>query len=324
MSRRLVSAVPPIVLVGILVILPALGLSNFWISFGVQLFIWITLATSWNLFSGYAGYPSFGHGVFYGLGVYTVATLLTKTSLPFLLVVLAAGLLAGLVALVVGMIIFLSAQFRGDIFGLATLALAFVAATIISNVSYIDGGTGVFVTVSIDSWVLQAGTTGLYVLALGLATSTNLIAWLIDRGRWGRALRAIRDDEGVAEGLGVATYWYKVWTFALSAGLAGLAGAPQAIFLGYLEVRTVFALAVTLFVLMMAILGGMTAWYGPLIGATAVTALQQYLIGQGQAEMNQILLGAFMIGVILLAPQGIAGELQRRLGARRSDEPVGL
>ncbi len=219
-----------------------------------------------------------------------------------------------LIAAVVGLAIFSSPRFRGDIFGLVTLALTFVVATIVGNTPAIDGGSGVFVRGGTE--VFGGGPDGLYRLALVLAAGTVVVAWAIARARWGRGLAAIRDDEHVAEGLGVPTYRYKVGTFALSAGLAGLAGAPQALFLGYVEVGTTFALSVPLFVIMMAILGGMTTWYGPLIGAIAVTALQQYLIGLAQAEVNQIILGAILVVLILVWPRGVGGEIQRRTAAR--------
>ncbi|CAN5720701.1 branched-chain amino acid ABC transporter permease [soil metagenome] len=303
------------VVVIVLATMPFVGVSSFWITFGLQLLIWVILAVSWNLFSGFGGYPSFGHGVFYGAGIYTTAVLVARFNLPILLPIALSGIVAAGIAFVVGLAIFTSPRFRGDIFGLVTLALTFVVATVVANTPAIDGGSGVFARGG-EGDLLGGGPDGLYLLALIIAVVTVAAAWGIARSRWGRALAAIRDDEHVAEGLGVPTYWYKVATFSLSAGLAGLAGAPQALFLGYVEVGTTFALSVPLFVIMMAILGGMTTWYGPVIGAVAVTVLQQYLIGQGRAEVNQIILGVVLVVLILIWPQGIGGEIQRRTAAR--------
>lgn len=300
--------------VAALMFVPTMG--SFWTTFGLQLCIWIVLAVSWNVFSGFGGYPSFGHGVFYGAGVYTVATLVTRTDWPFAVVLVAAGVVPAAIAALLGAAIFSSPRFRGDIFGLVTLALTFVVATIVSNTPAIDGGSGVFVRGSAE--VFGGGTEGLYWLALVLAAGTVAVSWAIARARWGRGLAAIRDDEHVAEGLGVPTYRYKVATFALSAGLAGLAGAPQALFLGYIESGTTFALSVSLFVIMMAILGGMTTWYGPLIGAIAVTALQEYLLGMASAQVNQIILGSILVVLILAWPRGVGGEIQRRVAAKEA------
>lgn len=320
MSRSLATpagvavAVAAVLVVAALMFLPLLG--SFWTSFGLQLCIWVVLAVSWNVFSGFSGYPSFGHGVFFGVGVYAAATLLTRTDLPFVVALAAAAAVPALLAATVGAAIFLSPRFKGDVFGLVTLALTFVVATIVANTPAIDGGSGVFVRGGTQ--VFGGGPDGLYRLALLLAAGTVVVSFMVARTRWGRGLAAIRDDEQVAEGLGVPTYRYKVVTFAVSAGLAGLAGVPEALFLGYVEVGTTFALSIPLFVIMMAILGGMTTWYGPLIGAVVVVALQEYLIGLGPAEVNQIVLGLVLVVLILLWPRGVGGEIERRTSPRGS------
>ncbi len=299
----------------VLVLVPILG-SSFALSFGFQFLIWITLAMSWSMFSGNSGYASFGHGVFFGIGTYAAAAMLRSTDLPFGAALVVAGLAAGALALVVGLAVFSSPRFAGDLFGLVTLAMAFIVMTVVSNTSFLDGGTGVFVREHTeDSWI-GGGNRNLFIVAALLAALTAAFAIAASTTRWGAALRSIRDEEAVAESLGVPTYRYKVATFAVTAMLAGLAGAPQAVFVGYVEVGAVFALHIPLFVIMMAILGGMARWWGPLIGAALVVILREALLGLGSPDLAQVIVGLSLVAVIALMPHGISG-FTARLGTAR-------
>jgi branched-chain amino acid transport system permease protein len=290
------------------VLVPTIG-SDYVIAFGFQFVTWIALALSWSLFSGNTGYASFGHGVFFGIGTYATAAMLRHTDVPFVVALAVAGLAAAALAVVVGLAVFSSPRFAGDLFGLITLAMAFIVITVVSNLAFLDGGTGVFVREqAVGTWI-GSSTGHLFVVGALIAAGTALLGLVAVSSRWGAALRSIRDDEAVAESLGVPTYRYKVWTFAASAGLAGLAGAPQAVFLGYVEVGAVFTLNIPLLVIMMTILGGITRWWGPLVGAASVVVVRELLLDIGSPELSQIILGAVFILVIALLPHGISGSI---------------
>jgi branched-chain amino acid transport system permease protein len=297
-------------------LLPVVSSSGYPLTLGFQFLVWVVLAVSWNVFSGSAGYPSFGHGVFFGVGIYTTSTLLNHTGLPLPVIIVLAGLVPAALAAVVGAAMFASPRFRGDLFGLVTLALAFVVATVVGNIDLIDGGRGVFIREAAAGTFLANEPVRLYLLALVLAVGTVALALAISRGRWGTALTAIRDDEAVAESLGVATYRYKVGTFALSAGLAGLVGAPQAVYLGYVEVGAVFALSIPLFVVIMAILGGTTTWYGPVLGAALIVGARELLLDLGDPDLAQIVIGLLLVAVIVALPTGLGGLASRRAQLR--------
>jgi branched-chain amino acid transport system permease protein len=293
-----------------IVVVPTVG-TSFAVTFGFQFLIWIALALSWSMFSGNSGYASFGHGVFFGIGTYTAAAMFRSTDMPFPVVLLVAGLVAGALALVVGVAVFSSPRFAGDLFGLITLAMAFIVMTVVSNVSFLDGGTGVFVREHTAGTWIGSNTRHLFIVAALLAGLAAVAAIATSTTRWGSALRSIRDDEAVAESLGVPTYRYKVVTFAVSGALAGLAGAPQAVYLGYVEVGAVFALNIPLFVIMMAILGGMTRWWGPVVGAAVVVSLREALLGLGSPELAQVIVGLSLVVVIAAMPHGISGFVSR-------------
>lgn len=291
-------------------VIRTLGAGDFWITLLLQICVWVTLAVSWNFFSGYTGYSSFGHGAFYGVGMYTTSTLMVQFSWPFLLTLPVAGLLAGLIAWVIGYIIFRLPQLRGELFSLLTLALTFIIATIVNNIDAIDGGRGVFLRGDGGGFASE-NNIGIYYVALVITLFTVYLSYYIYQSRWGQALFAIRDDEDVADGLGVPTFDYKVWTFAVSSCCVGMIGGTQAIFLGYLEAASVFSIVIPLLALMMAILGGSGVWYGPIIGAALITTLRQLLTSGETAIINQIIIGMVLILVILFLPEGLAGRWER-------------
>jgi len=298
-----------------LALVPALKLPAFYESFLYLVFFWISLATSWNILSGYAGYFSFGHAAFFGAGVYTTATLTATFNVPFLSSLPAAGLVAALLGSVIAAVVFRVRGVRGELFGLLTLAVTFVLSTIALN-TRLDGGPGVFLAAVPVPALFGTPATTLYHLALGVAFVSVFAALAIYRSRWGMGLFAIRDDEDVAEVLGVPTYRYKLAAFALSCFIAGLIGGIHAMFVTYVTVAETFAVGLAVDAIMMAALGGTRFWYGPALGAVIVTTLTQSLIGGESAVLNRALIGAILIAVIVFLPNGVAGGFRRR--ARRA------
>ena len=317
-ASRLAPALPLVVAGVALALVPALRLPAFYETFLYLVFFWVSLATSWNILSGYAGYFSFGHAAFFGAGVYATATLTTAFNVPFLWTLPAAGLVATLLGTAIAAVVFRVRGVRGELFGLLTLAVTFVLSTIALNTK-IDGGPGVFLAAVPIPTLLGAPATTLYHLALAVALLSAFAALAIYRSRWGMGLFAIRDDEDVAEVLGVPTYRYKLVAFALSCFIAGLIGGIHAMFVTYVTVAETFSVGLTVDAIMMAALGGTRFWYGPALGAVIVTALTQSLTGGESAVLNRALIGAILIVVIVFLPDGVAGGLPRR--ARRATAP---
>jgi len=314
-ASRLPPALPLVVVGVALALVPVLKLPAFYESFLYLVFFWVSLATSWNILSGYAGYFSFGHAAFFGAGVYTTATLATAFSVPFLWTLPLAGLVAALLGSAIAAVVFRVRGVRGELFGLLTLAVTFVLSTIALNTK-IDGGPGVFLAAVPIPTLLGAPATTLYHLALAVAFFSAFAALAIYRSRWGMGLFAIRDDEDVAEVLGVPTYRYKLVAFALSCFIAGLIGGIHAMFVTYVTVAETFSVGLAVDAIMMAALGGTRFWYGPALGAVIVTSLTQSLTGGESAILNRALIGAILIVVIVFLPDGVAGGLRRR--ARRA------
>src|SRR5262249_9680728 len=143
--------------------------------------------------------------------------------------------LAALLAAGIGGVIFRVKRLRGELFGLLTLAVTFVVATIVLN-TRIDGGPGVYLISVAVPRVVASPTGTIYLLGLALAVGAIATAYAVSRARLGLGLFAIHDDEDVAEVKGVPTFRYKLLAFVISAGIAGAAGGIQAVYVGYVTV----------------------------------------------------------------------------------------
>jgi branched-chain amino acid transport system permease protein len=294
-----------------LAVVPWLGLPAFYDALLYLILHWIVLATSWNILSGYTGYFSFGHGAFFGAGLYTSATLMARLEWPFLWTLPAAALVACVLGVAVGAVVFRVKGVRGEVFALLTLAVTFVLGTVIVNTP-IDGGNGVSLAAVPVPKLGPTPSSTFYLLALAAAALTLLVAWRISVSKLGAGLFAIHDDEDAAEVMGVPTYRYKLIALAVSCALAGVAGGIHALFLNYVTVGEVFTITVPLTVVLMSILGGSRHWAGPAVGAVFITLLLYSFTGSALAVAGKAVVGAILIAAILFMPEGILPRLLRR------------
>jgi branched-chain amino acid transport system permease protein len=296
----------------------ALGFPVFYLVLASSVLFWIGQATSWNVLSGYSGYFSFGQGAFVGLGAYTTAVLSGRHGVGFFLTLPLAAVLSVALALAVGALAFRLRSFRGEIFALLTLAVPFILAALARINDSIDGGQGIVVKVpEFPEWLGQFQDF-LYLLNLVVATAAVAFAFAIQHSRLGWALTAIRDDEDVAEGLGVATFRAKMLAIAASGLIGGLAGGIFALQIGFVTVESVFGLTIPLFVIVISVLGGRTHWLGPVIGGTVIVTLQDRLSAAGFEGWRLVILGAILAVLVVVAPNGLvalwpAAARRRRL-----------
>ncbi len=299
---------------------PWLGLPAFYESFLYLICHWIILAMSWNILSGYSGYFSFGHGVFFGVGMYTTAGLAGKLDWPFLATLPLAALIPAILGVLLGAVVFRVKAVRGELFALLTLAVTFVVATIIIN-TRIDGGPGVYLMAVSVPKLGPSQPSSMYLMVLIVAVITALIAYKVQQSKLGVGLFAIHDDEDVAEVMGVPTYRYKLLAFAISSALAGLAGGIHALFVQYVTVGETFNITVPLTVVLMSCLGGSRHWAGPAVGAVLITTMLYFFTAGNNPVMGKAIVGIVLIVVILFMPNGVMGFFLRRRAeqaARRS------
>lgn len=291
-------------------------------TFGVDTLIFVGAASAWNIFSGYSGYISLGHAVFFGCGAYTVAITARDWQLTgnvvFALLPL-AGLAAAVIAVPFGMI---ALRVQRHTFLVVTIAIFFIFELMAFNFSFTGGTTGV--AAPFLAW--QPGTYNdpFYYIALAIAVGTVGLSWVIRGSRFGLQLRAIRDDEGRARGLGVHTMRVKMAAFIVSAGVTGLIGGLWFYFITQVLPQSGFDPAFDLTVALMAFLGGLGTVSGPVLGALLIEPAQQYLTQQfTNAYLSQIALGALFLAVIVLLPRGVIPMAGEKMTWWRAQRPRG-
>jgi branched-chain amino acid transport system permease protein len=289
-----------------------IGFPLFYLAFLTTVLFWITQATSWNVLSGYSGYFSFGQAAYVGIGAYSTAVLFGRHGVNVYLAVLMAAGLCALLAGAIGALAFRLRSLRGEIFALLTLAVPFILAALARINNAIDGGQGIIVPVPDFPAGLGVFQDFLYLINLLVAGAAVAVAFAMQQSRFGWALTAIRDAEDVAEGLGVATFRYKLLALLASAVIGGVGGSIFALQIGFVAVDSVFHLTVPLFVIVMSVLGGRTHWFGPVVGVVLVVLLQDRLTASGLGRWQLIVLGAILIALVVLAPDGVYARLRAR------------
>jgi ABC-type branched-subunit amino acid transport system ATPase component/ABC-type branched-subunit amino acid transport system permease subunit len=291
----------------------ALEIPTFYLAFGSLVLFWVAQATSWNILSGYSGYFSFGQGAFFGIGVYASAVLTVRHGWDFMATIPIAGIVAAVLAVLVGALAFRLRSLRGEVFALLTLAVPFILAPIARINPSIDGGQGLVLPVPDIPEAIGGFQELAYLLSLAVAGIAVALAYVAQRTRIGWALFAIRDAEEVAEGLGVPTFRYKMLAIVVTGLIAGMAGAVFALQIGYVTVEGTFNLTVPLFVIVMSVLGGRLHWLGPALGALLIVTLQDRLAASGFEGYSLIVLGGVLVALVLLAPEGLVPRLRPRL-----------
>jgi branched-chain amino acid transport system permease protein len=272
---------------------------------------YIVLGTAWNILGGYTGYVNFGITAFFAIGAYSTVVLYKLTPwLPLPLMILIGGVMAALVGLGTG---YLTLRLRGVFFSIATLALAVVVQTLITNWDFVGGARGAYVLRPKLAPLIGGGYIEyLFLVMLGLCVVALATARAIERSALGFGFAAIRDDEAAAEASGVPTLKLKLIATALSGGFMGMAGAPLPYYVTYLDPASGFSLNYAVNAIAMPLIGGTSSWLGPVVGAVLVGGLQEYLRVTIASAVNVLVAGVLMVVFVILAPQGIVGLFQRK------------
>jgi branched-chain amino acid transport system permease protein len=288
-------------------------------SISVFTLVFAMATTGWNIFSGYTGYISIGHAVYFGVGAYTIALICQHWNipggyLPFLLVPL-TGLAAVAFAIPLGWILL---RVRRYVFSITTIALMFIFQLLAYNLRGItNGSAGIFLPV--PPWSSDFFYLPFYYVTLALLLVAIAISWRVRHSKYGLGLLAIRDDEDRAFGLGVKTGAYKLGAYVISAFFVGMAGAIFAYYVGFIYPQFTFDPIVDVNLTMMAFLGGLGTLAGPLVGAVLTLPLQQYLTSQfGETSLNLVIFGALLLVILLFLPRGIVPSLWAKWSARKA------
>ncbi|MFC2065661.1 branched-chain amino acid ABC transporter permease [Chloroflexota bacterium] len=294
-----------------------LYLGNYWL--GVANLIGITLiaATGLNLLVGYCGQLSIGHAGFIAVGAYTAAILTNRFELPFLVGLISAGLMAGIIGLVFGLP---SIRVKGFYLAITTIAAQFIIIWVINHWSLTGGFVGIKVPyASIGSFVFRSEASQFYLI-ISIAVLTIFLAKNLARTKVGRAFIAVRDNDLAAEVMGINLLYYKLLAFFIGCFFARIAGALLAHWIGFMNAEH-FSLTESILYIGMIIIGGLGTTVGPIFGVVFIRLLQQILTVQvvpflentftmfpsGFATgVTPMLFGLVIILFLILEPRGLA------------------
>lgn len=295
---------------------PLLEPEIYYLSFLFSVFMYVVLASSWNFIGGYAGYLSFGHAAFFGIGAFAtakMATVLDFAPLSTILSSIPAGLLAAAVALLVG---YPCLKIKGPYFSVVTICFAFVVELAVKNIDTFGGAEGLWMKMM--EYPEFISRTIMYEVMLLLMVVTLAVSWWLGRSRFGTGLRVIRSDEEVAETMAIPAERLKIQAFALSAFFPGIAGGLFAYYLTYIHADVVFNINISILIVLMTMFGGGGTWLGPIIGAVLLTVVNEGLSTFAQAEIARIIYGALFIVVTIFMPNGILEYFRIFNGGRQA------
>lgn len=314
----------PWLLLLVLALLPAAGLTPNLIRLFFITFVWVTASLGWNLLGGFAGQVSFGFAVFYGLGAYTAALMIDKGVNPYLSFI-GAAIVPALASFLIGLPTF---RLRGPYFAIATIGVSEAVRVVMNNLDFTGGASGFRIGETRPFRQVEH-----YYTALGMAALAVAISFLVAHSKFGLGLRAIRQDEDAAADLGVNPFGYKLAVHALAAALTGIAGGVFARYAAFIYPQGVFAFQTSVYILLMPVIGGIGTVWGAVLGGVVFGIVEEQLVANFP-QLHLLLYGSLLIVIILAEPDGLAGlagKLYRRLrrkkvkhepdsGSREADE----
>jgi branched-chain amino acid transport system permease protein len=283
--------------------------------------VWAIFGLSWNLLSGYTGLISFGHAAFFGIGAYVTALGQIYFDLPPWVLIPIAAVLGGIAGLLIGYPTF---RLQGHYFALAMLAYPLAILYVFEWLGFQE----ITLPIKRESPIayMQFGDPRVYtLLALAMLLATILLTLRIERSRFGMALLAIKQNEAAAEAAGINTLAWKLRAIAVSGAIAGAIGGFYAVVLLVVTPQSVFGMLVSAQALTVAMFGGVGTVWGPVIGSAILVPLAETLNAEAGARIpgiQGVIFGLAIIGVILIAPEGLFWKIRDLMRKRAATPPI--
>ena len=302
--------IPMIVIIVMLAAFPKLGVPDAWILYLLLFFVYLAMANMWNLLCGYSGLISLCQPAFVGIAGYTLV-LLVWVGVPFYVAILAGGAVAGAFAVLISIPVF---RLRGIYFAIGTLVvpealrILFLLWRPVGGKLH-GGGAG----------YMLRGMSGVsvvhyYWIACVVGIGSFFLIRLILHSKLGLGLAAIRDNDRSAASSGMNVFRLKLYSFVIAGFVTGIAGAVFYLYQGYIEPSGAFSIQWTMVPILATVIGGISTEDGPIIG-TVVVVFLDFLLAR-YAGFSMLIQGAILVGIMLLAPQGIM-EIGRQIKAYR-------
>lgn len=306
----------------LLLALPFLNDNPYILHSFIMILFYAYLATSWNIVGGFAGQLSLGHSAFMAVGGYTSTLLFIYLGLTPWLGMIAGGLVAALIAVLIGIPSF---RLKGAYYSIATIAFAEGLAVILKTVKevgpiHLGAAEGIMVPLKMDAGFLDfqflSKLPYYYIIFVFLAVVV-FISWWIERSKLGFYLTALREDEDAAKALGINTRRVKLIAAGISAFFTAIGGTFFAQLIRYLEPATIAGFDLSAQMVFLAIVGGLGTVFGPFVGAillTAVGEITRVYLGDSIQGLHLIIYGMAVVLVILYLPKGIIDPILNLIG----------
>jgi len=246
-----------------------------------------------SILTGFTGLFSFGHAGFMAIGAYVSAIMTARLHLPFLVGILAGGIVAGIVSIALGR---LTLKLKGDYFCIATMGFGEAIRLLLNNWKWVGGARGWESIPKYDGWG--------YLLPIGVAAAAVIFAWNVVNSRQGRNMVAVREEELAAQMAGIDVMRTKMVALIVSAMLAGIAGGLMANYIGFIAPKT-FNMLKSTDLTIIVIFGGLGSISGSVVGALILTALPE--IFRAFSDWRLVFYGLAVIVIMVGRPQGLLG-----------------
>ncbi|MGB7510128.1 MAG: branched-chain amino acid ABC transporter permease [Pelodictyon phaeoclathratiforme] len=322
-----------VILAAIAAVVPLfMGENPYFTGILISVLMMAALSSAWNLLGGYAGQYSFGHAAYFGAGAYTTMILITLYNLNPLLCMAAGMVVASIIALITGSIVF---RLRGHYFALASIAVAEIVRLSVLNFEFTGGAQGILLS-DLSLWGLDLNSKNpfYYGMLLVLVVSLGITAYL-RKSKTGFYLQAIREDQDAAASLGINLSFYKNKALLISAALTSVLGSLYGLYIRFIDTSAVLDLRLSIEIILTAIIGGVGTLWGPVIGAVLLVPLAEMLrsnfigdalvkaglvsetsgmglfLKENLAHAHVLVYGIITVLCILYLPKGILGLFRR-------------
>jgi branched-chain amino acid transport system permease protein len=306
-----VAALLVLVCLAVLAAVPLFG-SGYIVYIANLLLVFVVLCLGLHIVIGETGQFALAHAAFYGIGIYTAALVGNAYALPFPLPVLAGGLVAGVIGVVLGAA---ALRMRDIYLALATFAFGEAMQWVFLNWTVVTGGpNGLSISPATFFGIAIVNDKEAYPFVAALAVLMVAVTLVISRSRLGRSFRAVRDSEIAAMAMGVPVRRTKVTAFALSAVLAGVAGGMFATFSTFIHPDSL-GFQTTILVLTMIVVGGLGSIFGAVSGAIFFGLVSELL--RQAPQFQEIIYGLILMVFMMYAPRGLFAAAVAKLGGNR-------
>jgi branched-chain amino acid transport system permease protein len=297
--------IPLITVIVVLALFPVIGVPRVWLLYLFLFYIYLTMANMWNLLAGYSGLICLCPAAFVGLAGYTM-TVMTWLGLPYYTGIIPGGIVAALFAVLISVPVF---RMKGIYFAIGTLVVPEILRVVFLLWKPVGGaldGRGRGYTVH---GVAEVSQWQNYWSALAIAVISVILMRYILRSKLGWGLAAIRDNDNTAASSGINVFNLKLCSFVIAAFVTGIAGTIFYIYQGFIEPVSAFSVQWLITIILSTVIGGEGTEEGPIVGAIVVVFM--FFLLARYAEISLIIQGIILIGIMLLAPEGIMGFMRK-------------